>query len=31
LYMDKLGKFLSRRRRKQTPSKPVELEPAMTH
>ena len=30
LYMDKLGKLLSRRR-KQTPPKPVELEPVMTH
>jgi multidrug efflux pump len=30
LYMDKLGKFLTRRR-KQTPPKPVELEPVMTH
>jgi len=29
LYMDKLGKFLSRRR-KQTPPKPAELEPVMT-
>jgi Cu/Ag efflux pump CusA len=30
LYMDKLGKFLSRRR-KQPPTRPVELEPVMTH
>jgi len=30
LYMDKLGKFLSRRREKKLPDKTEELEPAMT-
>jgi hydrophobe/amphiphile efflux-1 (HAE1) family protein len=30
LYMDKLGKFLSRRREKKLPAKTEELEPAMT-
>jgi multidrug efflux pump len=30
LYMDKLGKFLARRR-KPRPTKPAELEPVMTH